>query len=99
MTLQDGTKRFAFIDFKNAFNVMRNNTPIDAGLPHPKKNILAFRATQGDTNIIQIFDLTGGQRKKIKDVKLTGKYAYWSWASDDILGFVTDSSVYHLDLT
>jgi clathrin heavy chain len=22
---------------------MRNNTPIDAGLPHPKKNILAFR--------------------------------------------------------
>jgi clathrin heavy chain len=78
---------------------MRNNTPIDAGLPHPKKNILAFRAIQGDNNVVQIFDLTGGQRKKIKDVKISGKYAYWSWANDDILGFVTDSSVYHLDLT
>lgn len=49
---------------------MRNNTPIDAGLPHPKKNILAFRVAQGDNNIVQVFDLTGGARKKIKDVKI-----------------------------
>lgn len=37
--------------------------------------------------------------RKIKDVRINGKFSYWTWANNDILAFVSNDSVYHLDIT
>lgn len=77
---------------------MRKANPSDSGLPHPSSNITAFRAKTNDGKvIIQVFDL--GQQKKLKDVRITGTFSYWRWVNDNILGFVSNDAIYHMDIT
>lgn len=76
---------------------MQKQNPSESGLPHPTKNIIAFRAKAEDNLIVQIFNLDN--QGKLKSVKIQGTFAYWSWVSDDILGLVTNNAVYHLDIT
>jgi clathrin heavy chain len=58
---------------------------------------MAFRAKAEEFLVVQIFNLDNQQ--KLKSVKITGTFAYWSWVSDTIVGLVTNDSVYHLDIT
>ena len=78
---------------------MQKQNPSESGLPHPTKNIMAFRAKapDGDVVIIQIFNLDNQSR--LKSVKIPGTYAFWSWVSESIVGLVTNDAVYHLDIT
>lgn len=92
-----GGKNFTFVDFKNNFSVMQKQNPSESGLPHPTKNIIAFRMKQDETVLIQVFNLDN--QSKLKSLKIPGNFAFWSWVSNDVLGFVTNDAVYHLDLT
>ena len=79
---------------------MQKQNPSDSGLPHPTKNIIAFRAksTQEEaTIVVQVYNLDN--QGKLKNLKLPGVFSYWSWVSESILGIVTGDSIYHLDIT
>ena len=45
---QNGTKTYTFVNFKNGFNVEKKTNPSDSGLPHPTRNIVAFRADRNN---------------------------------------------------
>ena len=77
---------------------MQKPNPSESGLPHPSKNIVAFRAKTNDGRIIiQAFDLD--QQKKLKDVRIQGAFSFWTWASEDVLALVTNNAVYHLEVS
>lgn len=77
---------------------MRKANPSDGGLPHPTSNIVAFRAKSNDGKlIVQVFDL--GQQKKLKNVRVVGRFSYWRWVNNTTLGLITNDAIYHLDTT
>ena len=81
------------IDLKNNNEVIKRPINADSAIMHWSKNIIALKA-QGRT--IQIFDLTAKQ--KLKSAVMNEDVVYWKWFSEQSLGMVTDTSVYHWDV-
>lgn len=63
---------------------------------HPERNVLAVRATKGETCIIQIFDMDVG--KKLKQVEIKEAVTYWKWINNDTLAAIGKVGVYHIDI-
>lgn len=61
--------------------------------------MVAFRADikKNGNNVVQVYDLS--TLKPLKKVQISGKFAYWSWVSPNILAFITNQAIYHLDIT
>lgn len=57
---------------------------------HWNREIIALKAQQ---RTLQIFDL--GQKQKIKAATMNEDVVFWKWFSEDSLGLVTDTSVFH----
>jgi clathrin heavy chain len=36
---------------------------------------------------------------KLKNIKVTGTFAFWAWVSESIVGLVTNDAIYHLDVS
>lgn len=60
---------------------------------HPERNIIALKA-QGKT--LQVFDLQN--KEKLKSAVMTEDIVYWNWFSNESLGMVTATSVYHFNV-
>ena len=57
---------------------------------HWSKLIIALRA---QSRTVQIFDLEA--KAKLKSAVMNEDIAFWKWYSENSLGIVTDTSVYH----
>lgn len=57
---------------------------------HWNKQVIALKAQQ---RTVQIFDLQAKQ--KLKSAVLNEDVVFWKWFSEQSLGLVTDTSVYH----
>ena len=57
---------------------------------HYNKQIIALKA---QSRTLQVFDLQ--QRAKLKSATMNEDIVFWKWYSENTLGLVTDSSVYH----
>lgn len=57
---------------------------------HWNKMVIALRA---QSRTVQIFDLSA--KAKLKSAVMNEDIAFWKWFSEDSLGIVTDTSVYH----
>ena len=70
-------------------------------LMHRERNVLAARSSavenlkDGNT-LIQVFDLD--KKAKIKQCQVNEKVRFWRWISDDELGIVGETSVYHFNI-
>ena len=60
---------------------------------HWNKQIIALKASQRQ---LQIFDLE--QKVKLQSTNMNEDVVFWKWISNDTLGLVTDSSVYHWNI-
>ncbi len=60
---------------------------------HWSRQIIALKA--GRT--LQIFDLE--QKAKLKSTTMGEDVTFWKWTSESTLGLVTETSVYHWDIT
>lgn len=78
------------IDLKNNNNVIRRPIKADSAIMHWNREVIALKAQQ---RTLQIFDL--GQKQKIKATTMNEDVVFWKWFSEDSLGLVTDTSVYH----
>lgn len=61
---------------------------------HWNKQIIALKA---QSRTLQVFDL--GAKAKLKATTMNEDVEYWKWIDEKTLGLVTDSSVYHWDIT
>lgn len=60
---------------------------------HWTRQIIALKA---QSRTLQVFDLAA--KAKLKSTTMNEDVEYWKWISEDTLGLVTDSSVYHWDI-
>lgn len=61
---------------------------------HWSRQIIALKA---QSRTLQVFDLEA--KAKLKSTTMNEDVEYWKWVSENTLGLVTDSSVYHWDIT
>jgi len=57
---------------------------------HWNKQVIALKA---QSRTLQIFDLA--QKQKLKSNTMSEDVVFWKWTSENSLGLVTDTSVYH----
>ena len=57
---------------------------------HWHKQVIALKAQQ---RTLQIFDL--GQKVKLKSTMMNEDVLFWKWISVDVLGLVTETSIFH----
>ncbi|KAF9078161.1 hypothetical protein BDP27DRAFT_1253219 [Rhodocollybia butyracea] len=81
------------IDLADANNVMRRPISADSAIMHPRQKILALKA--GRT--LQIFNIE--TKQKVKAHTSNEDIVFWKWVSDNTIGMVTESSVYHWSIT
>lgn len=72
---------------------MRRPIKADSAIMHWHREIIALKAS-GKT--LQIFDLAA--KSKIKSTTMQEDVVFWKWFSENSLGLVTDSSVYHWNI-
>ncbi|KAI1336912.1 clathrin heavy chain [Xylariaceae sp. FL0016] len=81
------------IDLKSNNNVTRRPIKADSAIMHWTKQIIALRA---QSRTLQIFDLDAKQ--KLKSATMSEDVVFWKWISENTLGLVTETSVYHWDI-
>lgn len=93
--VKDGNQ-CAIIDTSQNFKIDRKDMAAEGIVMHPERNVLAVRATKGETCIIQIFDMDVG--KKLKQVEIKEAVTYWKWINNDTLAAIGKVGVYHIDI-
>ena len=81
------------VDLKNGNNVQRRPIKADSAIMHWSRQIIALKA---QSRTLQVFDLEA--KAKLKSTTMNEDVEYWKWVSENTLGLVTDSSVYHWDI-
>ncbi|THH32376.1 hypothetical protein EUX98_g1821 [Antrodiella citrinella] len=81
------------VDLADANNVLRRPITADSAIMHPHKKILALKA--GRT--LQIFNIE--LKQKVKSHVNDSDVVFWKWISDETLGMVTDTAVYHWSIS
>ena len=66
-------------------------------LMHKERNIIAVRATSGESTVVQVFDIDGS--KKLKQAQVPDVAVYWRWISVNKLAVVGKVGVWHIDIT
>ncbi|KAI1396601.1 clathrin heavy chain [Hypoxylon fuscum] len=82
------------IDLKQGNNVTRRPIKADSAIMHWSKQIIALRA---QSRTLQIFDLE--KKQKLKSATMNEDIAFWKWVSETTLGLVTETSVFHWDIS
>lgn len=75
-------------------NVIRRPIKADSAILHWNKLIIALKA---QSRTLQVFDLES--KTKVKSCTMSEDVVFWKWISESTLGLVTDTSVYHWDIT
>jgi clathrin heavy chain len=78
------------VELKNGNNVTRRPIKADSAIMHWNRQVIALKA---QSRTLQIFDLE--QKKKLKSCTMNEDVQFWKWISENELGLVTTSSVYH----
>jgi len=89
----DNQVELVVFDMANPLQPVRRPIQADSALMNPAKKILAIRAG----NELQLFDFE--KREVVKSFSATEQIVFWTWVSDDCLGMVTQSSIYHWKLS
>ncbi|KAF5664219.1 clathrin heavy chain [Fusarium circinatum] len=78
------------IELKNGNNVTRRPIKADSAIMHWNRQVIALKA---QSRTLQIFDLE--QKKKLKSCTMNEDVQFWKWISENELGLVTTTSVFH----
>jgi len=77
------------IDLANPQNITRRPITADSAIMNPTQNILALKAG----NQLQIFNIE--KKERIKACQMNDVVLFWKWISDNSIGIVTGTNVYH----
>ncbi|KAI1459112.1 clathrin heavy chain [Annulohypoxylon moriforme] len=90
----DAQPEVIIIDLKQGNNVTRRPIKADSAIMHWTKQIIALRA---QSRTLQIFDLE--KKAKLKSATMNEDVVFWKWVSETTLGLVTETSVFHWDIS
>ncbi len=77
--------------------IKRPGNKADGFIMHVTKNIIGLRAPGDKGTILQIFNLD--TKEKLRSIDFPEEIIFWRWLNESILGVVTRTSVYHVDIT
>ena len=65
---------------------------------HIKDNIVALKAPMegGKGHILQVFNMD--RKEKLSNLEFPDNIVFWRWITEDILGVVTTTAVYHVSI-
>ena len=65
---------------------------------HLKDNIVALKAPMegGKGHILQVFNME--RKEKLSNLEFPDNIVFWRWVTEDILGVVTTTAVYHVSI-
>lgn len=102
----NGPWKMILVDLENQNNVLAKPITADSIIINPTKPFLAIRgftpaACSSRPSVLaglqmQIFDFE--QKLKVKACQAEDKIVYWRWISADVIGYVTETSVWHWHL-
>ena len=84
------------MDTTQGFKVEKRDMKADSVLMHRERNVIAVRAAQGESTVIQVFDID--QSKKLKESTVPDTIVFWRWISSTTLALIGKQAVYHLSL-
>lgn len=65
-------------------------------LMHRSKNVIALRADQGNSTVVQVFNLD--TKAKMKQAEIKEPVVFWRWIDEDTLGIIGKTGVYHTNI-
>ena len=94
-----GAFQISIIELTNKMNIVRRpGSKVDGAIMHTSENIISLKApNEPSGHILQIFNLNS--KAKLKHVEFPENIVFWKWVSPSILGIVTASSVYHVNIS
>ena len=78
------------VKLKQNNEVTKRPINADSAIMHWSREIIALKA---QSRTVQIFDLAG--KAKLKSAVMNEDVVFWKWFSENSLGLVTETSVYH----
>ena|SRR5256885_16549222 len=78
------------VNLKNNNEVIQRPINADSAIMHWTRQVIALKA---QSRTVQIFDLA--VKAKLKSAIMNEDVVFWKWFSENSLGLVTDTSVYH----
>jgi clathrin heavy chain len=75
---------------KNNNEIIKRPINADSAIMHWTRQVIALRA---QSRTLQVFDLAG--KTKLKSHVMNEDVVFWKWFSEESLGLVTETSVYH----
>ena len=99
------------IDLSSPPDVLRRPIGADSAIMHPTQKILALKckffieSSESDQKLkstaanrtLQIFNID--TKQKVKAHENNENVVFWKWISESVIGIVTDTSVYHWNIT
>jgi len=73
----------------NPSQTVRRPIPADQAIMNPTRNVLALAAG----NTVSVFDME--KRAKVDEKTVSEPIVFWHWISDDTIGIVSGTAVYH----
>ncbi|KAL7270849.1 Clathrin heavy chain [Rhizina undulata] len=89
----EAAAQVVIVDLHNGNTVTRRTIKADSAIMHWSKQIIALKAQR----TLQIFNLEA--KEKLKSHTMNEDVVFWKWISEKCLGLVTETSVYHWDVT
>ena len=77
------------LDTRNPTRPLRRPSKAEAALVHPTLRLIALR----NGLIVKVIDID--KQQLVAQITLAESVAFWKWISDDCLGIVTPTAVYH----
>lgn len=85
----NGTSNVSIVDLMNGNQVQKRPISAEAAIMNPISKVIALRAG----NQLQIFNME--LRAKMKSFQMKSTVVFWRWLSPNLIGIVTDSTIYH----
>lgn len=82
------------MDLHNTDKTIKRTIKADSAIMHWSKMIIALKA---NSRTLQIFNLEA--KEKLKSHTMHEDVVFWKWISERSLGMITETSVYHWDVT
>nr|XP_017222488.1 PREDICTED: clathrin heavy chain 1-like isoform X2 [Daucus carota subsp. sativus] len=83
------------IDMSRPMQPLRRPITADSALMNPNGRLLALKASLPGTTQenLQVFNIE--TKAKMKSCQMPGQVSFWKWITPELLGLVTQASVYH----
>jgi clathrin heavy chain len=91
-----GNANVIVCDVGKNFEFSKRKITAEGVMMHPTRNVMAVRAKNNNSLMIQVYDLDS--KSKLKDITVNFDVTFWTWINNSIIGLVSPTSVFLLSI-